>query len=807
MPSTYTTSLRLTLPATGELAGSWGSTVNTGITTLTETAIAGTAAVAMTDANYTLTVANGTTDQARNMFITLSGTLSTTRNVICPSVSKLYVVTNSTTGSQSIVFKTAAGAGITVGNGQRKMLYCDGTNVLDATTGYTSLLFDAGSVSAPSISFVGNTTTGFWLPTTSTVALSTAGSERLRVDSSGNLGIGTSSPAVKLEASTTSAGATVEVLRLSNPGAGANTQAQIKFFTTSTNYGTISGGYGASAPQMTFDLPNGTAGNYVWQISSTERMRLDTAGNLGVGTTSPSTRLDVNGNAQLRASGYLLFLNSDNTNNYYVQNNGATGAANPVLDFVQGGIGTRMRLNASGNLGIGTSSPTSKLHIVGGELAVQSTSGFGATFANTGGIGNYITLSDTGWSSAIGTSNGNLILYTAGNTTERARIDSSGNLGIGTASPARKLDVNGPIRIADSTVLEWGGTSVSINGASSTNTMTFATASTERMRLDSAGNLGVGTAAPSQKVHVYGTDAIVYNQSTGSGATPVAGFSLSRAGASAGLASQSLQFDVGGGGGGADIYSLRESGAGGNLVVRTDNTSGTKVERLRIDTSGNLGLGVTPSAWNASFKSLDFGSIGSLTTNGVASILASNLFVTTGGTTVYKTTAAATYFQQQFGAFTWYTAPSGTAGNAITFTQAMTLDASGNLLVGGTTNPYVAANRGIVQSNGATSALFGLAVGGTAAGYIFSSGSGLSIGAPTGQPILFDINGERARIDSSGNLLVGATAAGTSAAKVIGMGNATAPTTSPAGMGQLYVEGGALKFRGSSGTVTTIAPA
>jgi len=66
---------------------------------------------------------------------------------------------------------------------------------------------------------------------------------------------------------------------------------------------------------------------------------------------------------------------------------------------------------------------------------------------------------------------------------------------------------------------------------------------------------------------------------------------------------------------------------------------------------------------------------------------------------------------------------------------------------------------------------------------------------------------ERARFDSSGNLLVGTTAAGTTAAKIIGMGNATAPTTSPAGMGQLYVEAGALKYRGSSGTVTTIAVA
>ena len=66
---------------------------------------------------------------------------------------------------------------------------------------------------------------------------------------------------------------------------------------------------------------------------------------------------------------------------------------------------------------------------------------------------------------------------------------------------------------------------------------------------------------------------------------------------------------------------------------------------------------------------------------------------------------------------------------------------------------------------------------------------------------------ERARIDVDGNLLVGVTDAGTSAAKVLGLANATAPSTSPAGMGQLYVEAGALKYRGSSGTVTTLANA
>ena len=62
-------------------------------------------------------------------------------------------------------------------------------------------------------------------------------------------------------------------------------------------------------------------------------------------------------------------------------------------------------------------------------------------------------------------------------------------------------------------------------------------------------------------------------------------------------------------------------------------------------------------------------------------------------------------------------------------------------------------------------------------------------------------------VDTSGNVGVGVSTFGTSAAKVLGLANATAPTTSPAGMGQLYVEAGALKYRGSSGTITTLANA
>lgn len=132
MPSAYTNSLRLVLPVTGELTGAWGDIVNAGLTQLVEAAIAGTATVSMTDANYTLTTANEAPDEARCMFIALTGSLTATREVICPSVSKLYVVLNTTTGGQSVTFKTAAGAGVTIPNGSRALLYCNGTTVTPA---------------------------------------------------------------------------------------------------------------------------------------------------------------------------------------------------------------------------------------------------------------------------------------------------------------------------------------------------------------------------------------------------------------------------------------------------------------------------------------------------------------------------------------------------------------------------------------------------------------------------------------------------------------------------------------------------
>lgn len=212
------------------------------------------------------------------------------------------------------------------------------------------------------------------------------GAELLLNPSGGAVGIGTSSPGAKLEVSSTSAGATIEVLRLNNPGAGANTAAQLKFVAAGSNYGTITGGYGAAAPQMTFNLPAG--GNYVWQGTSTEQMRLDTSGNLGIGTSAPSAPLDISANLSTFSPTGNSIARLTNTNalgqspldffiggtlrgrvrSDYVGNMNYVTNGGAHYFFVGGDSGVGLLATAiatNGNVGIGTTAPGYKLAVVG----------------------------------------------------------------------------------------------------------------------------------------------------------------------------------------------------------------------------------------------------------------------------------------------------------------------------------------------------------------------------------------------------------------------------------------------------------
>jgi hypothetical protein len=111
-------------------------------------------------------------------------------------------------------------------------------------------------------------------------------------------------------------------------------------------------------------------------------------------------------------------------------------------------------------------------------------------------------------------------------------------------------------------------------------------------------------------------------------------------------------------------------------------TNGTTTA-VTIDTNQNFGLGVTPSAW-VTGHAMEFGAVGNALWGYSGNIVLSQNTAGYSSSFLYATTAAATRYQQNAGSHLWSNAPSGTAGNAITFTQAMTLDASGNLLVGTT---------------------------------------------------------------------------------------------------------------------------
>jgi hypothetical protein len=342
---------------------------------------------------------------------------------------------------------------------------------------------------------------------------------------------------------------------------------------------------------------------------------------------------------------------------------------------------------------------------------------------------------------SAGTANG--VLYLNGSkvaTSGSALVFDGSKLAINLATPDANLNVNGytgngTLRIGGATT----GESVLYFADSGTGTgsyagylqylhtsdaLAFGAASDERMRLTSTG-LGIGTSSPASRLDVANSG------------TPVI-FSMTLTGAQ--RWQQIIDTTLGN-------WTLKDQTAGVNSLVAAAGT-------------GNLGLGVTPSAWGAAAKTIE-GVGGALTFFDGAN---DQLWLTQNaywdGAWKYKTTNYATSFQQYLGSHVWFNAPSGTAGNAITFTQAMTLDASGNLLVGSTTG--LASGLGVVvaSSNSVSRVQLRNSTTGSATtdgGGIFMSGNDLGIENREASNIIFYNSGEVARIDSSGNLLVGAT--------------------------------------------------
>jgi len=316
-------------------------------------------------------------------------------------------------------------------------------------------------------------------------------------------------------------------------------------------------------------------------------------------------------------------------------------------------------------------------------------------------------------------------------------IDSTNNrVGVGTASPAHSVDVAGNTRVTGTAYF----TDTNNWIASTSSNMTYRTGGAqifytggfnERLRIDASGNVGIGTSSPSTKLEIAvssgsATQSRQFFQA--SGASAAASFMrLTNTGADAviGIADSGGTAIVSGGTAYAtQIYTVNST----PLQFGTNSTI-----KATLDSSGNLGIGVTPSAWST-YKAMQVGYTGSFSAHPSIelALMTSNAYFASGGWTYIQNGYSSQYYQTN-GTHVWRTAASGTAAGLVTYTQAMTLSAAQNLLLGGTSDP-------------------------------------------------------------------------TSAAKCIVIYNGTAPTGNVAG-GILYVEAGALKYRGSSGTVTTLANA
>jgi len=237
---------------------------------------------------------------------------------------------------------------------------------------------------------------------------------------------------------------------------------------------------------------------------------------------------------------------------------------------------------------------------------------------------------------------------------------------------------------------------------------------------------------------------------------------------------------------GTQTLSTLTSPAATNLLIQSAATTA-----ITIDTSQNVGVGVTPSAWGLG-KAIEMTQSGnSLWAVGSGNDIRLTANAYYNGTN-YK--YGATNYANMYivgsgsGQHQWYTAPSGTAGTNITFTQAMTLDASGKLVIGDTTATGVLTvsydGEGLLRLNrkttttGAAFIQFSNGGGNYYIGPDSSTGNrgfatggaayGLVINAESAYPIVFGTtNTERARIDSSGNLLVGTTSSSTTTGGIV----------------------------------------
>ena len=520
-------------------------------------------------------------------------------------------------------------------------------------------------------------------------------------NATGNVGIGTTSPAYKLDVN-----------------GSVNLTGNINF----TGTGEF---YLQNAASTNFIGIN-TTSNYIrFATNNSIKVFIDSAGNLGIGTSSPADKLDVNGAVYIRGSNSLKLDNASNNYVTQIYNDGSSGTS--TLVFNTGGS-EKMRIINGGNVGIGTTSPKLKLDIAGagaGSIALTNTGTTGYSeviFYEGSNVKGDIWVNGSAQSNYAGANSFNILqnsnapiaFYTNGNN-ERMRIDGGGNVGIGTTSPTQRLDLSGSLRIRSAGTYSdptdnagfinydsiGGIFTLSARSNSGNTYMAFRTSNAgtagEKMRIINDGNVGIGTTSPAYKLDVTGD---VYGSNYYSVLTA----------ASYGPSDASATMQVFGSTGSGGLTNTIKFVTGGN-------------ERVRITSGGYVGIGTSTTT-----SGLQIQTEGTNTTSG------SFLFVNSIG---------ASFGGGAIGVGYQYAAPVG--NNFYPF----------RIRAGSTNAIFTINSTGVVYAGDTTGAVI---YGNHDPYYSFNQDTNTGMDWAAADTLTFKTGGsEKVRIDSSGNVGIGTT--------------------------------------------------
>jgi hypothetical protein len=715
MTVTNTSLLGLALPTTGTESGVWGDDVNNGLTILVDMSVAGTNNITQ-DSDITLAVSNGNNSSsftstatnstvAQYYVLNCSGARTALRNIIVPTTSKTYVVTNGTTGGYSITVKKSGGTGVSVAAGETAIVF------------YNTVTGDVAKVSSTvNVSSFSAGTTGFTPSTATTGAVTLAGT---LATTNGGTGLTSFTANGVAYATSTSALATGSALTFDGTNLSLGTvSGKLNFATTGSatqDYiGVGSDGYslelatlrGANQPVL-YQLNFG--GNHIWSIASSEQMRLNSTG-LGIGTNSPSYKLHINGSGaqavqvtSTSASASLILQNFTGAGNYaYIQYNGYSGSGLQFYDTAN--VAARMTLDSSGNLGLGVtpSAWSSSFGVIQGYSG-WSISGDGSNSNSVDFLSNaYRSGSNTYTYLANSTATryqqkaGAHVWYNAPSTTgtvtwnQAMTLDNSSRLLVGTTSA---VFTNSKIQVSSSSGPAFGAQVTATNeyaggfwnsATSTTNLIAFYSGSSGTQVGKIQGDSGA--------LSLYGpalTGGITIDSGNFVGVNTV---------------SPSEMFEVYTNGGGNTYSKIRMTGSnrGGQLDMYNQ---GYPVARFESDQSGNITIssskGFAQSSLSAVLSITTSGNVGIGTNNPTDKLHVYNTANTDcmliESTQTYSTLAFKSSTNSNTAVFgingvgDAYIENKKSSGNISFITngsQAMTLDASGRLLVGVTSSQF-----------------------------------------------------------------------------------------------------------------------